>query len=339
MKKRRIGLIGYEGVMALDLAGPADAFASVTVDPGGGEHNPCYEVIVLGLSRAPFSAESGLLFKPHMTLGEAPPLDTLIIPGGSGLRRRPSTSAAISSWVRSRAPKTRRVASVCTGIYGLAPTGLLDGRRVTTHWRFARDVASRFPGLLVDSNALFLKDGHYYTCAGVTAGIDLSLALIEEDHGPQVALSVARELVVYLKRNGGQEQYSEPLRYQTQSADRFSELIAWITGHLNQDLSVETLAERTHLCARHFSRRFKQTLGTSPATFVEELRLGEARQRLVTHGKTIEELAGSVGFRSADAFRRAFERRFGTSPGKYRQNFDARSVKFLCSLTLDCQKK
>jgi transcriptional regulator GlxA family with amidase domain len=323
MKKRRIGLIGYDGVMALDLAGPADAFASVTEDAGEGKQTPGYEVLTIGLTRAPFIAESGLLFKPHTTLLDAPGLDTLIIPGGSGLRR-PATQARVSAWVRARAPSTRRVASVCTGIYGLAPTGLLDGRRVTTHWRHARDVASRFPGLTVDPDALFLKDGPYYTCAGVTAGIDLSLALIEEDHGPRVALSVARELVVYLKRDGGQGQYSEPLHYQIQSADRFAELIAWVTGHLDQDLSVEVLAERTHLCARHFSRRFKQTFGTAPAAFVEELRLGEARHRLVTYGKTIGELAGSVGFRSSDAFRRAFERRFGVSPGRYRQNFDAR---------------
>jgi transcriptional regulator GlxA family with amidase domain len=323
MKKRRIGLIGFDGVMALDLAGPADAFGSVTEDAGEGKRNACYEVIIIGLGRAPFAAESGLWFKPHTTTGEAPPLDTLIVPGGLGLRRA-ATQAKVSAWVKSRAPRTRRVASVCTGIYGLAPTGLLDGRTVTTHWRHAQDVASRFPGLNVDPNAIFLKDGPYYTCAGVTAGIDLSLALIEEDFGPQVALSVARELVVYLKRNGGQEQYSEPLRYQVQSADRFAELIAWVTGHLDEDLSIENLADRTHLCARHFSRRFKQSFGTTPATFIEELRLGEARQRLATQGKTIEELANSVGFRSADAFRRAFERRFGISPGRYRQNFDAR---------------
>jgi transcriptional regulator GlxA family with amidase domain len=136
---------------------------------------------------------------------------------------------------------------------------------------------------------------------------------------------VARELVVYLKRDGGQEQYSEPLQYQTQSADRFSDLVAWVSSHMEEDLSVDALAERTHLCARHFSRRFKQTFGTSPATFVEEIRLGEARRRLATQGKSIDELARSVGFRSADAFRRAFERRFGVPPGRYRQNFDARS--------------
>ena len=325
MKKRRIGILGYEGAMALDIAGPADAFGTLTDDTGGETQTPCYDVALIGLTRSPFTAESGIMFRPHTAAADAPPLDTLIIPGGTGLRR-PETQARVSAWVRSRAPRTRRVASVCTGIYGIAPTGLLDGRKVATHWRLARDVAARFPRLHVDPDALFLKDGPYYTCAGVTAGIDLSLALIEEDFGPRAALRVARELVVYLKRVGGQEQYSEPLRFQVQSADRFAELVAWMSGHLEQDLSVDVLAERTHLCARHFSRRFKQSFGTSPATFVEELRLGEARRRLVTHRKTIEELAGSVGFRSADAFRRAFERRFGVSPGRYRRTFEARSA-------------
>ncbi|HMK38991.1 MAG TPA: AraC family transcriptional regulator, partial [Bacteroidota bacterium] len=194
MKNRRIGIIGYDGVMALDIAGPVDAFAAVAEYSELSKQAGSYEVIVIGLTRAPFAAQSGLLFKPHTTVAKAPPLDTLIIPGGPGLRI-PATQERVSSWVRSVAPRTRRVASVCTGIYGLAPTGVLDGRRVTTHWRHAKDVASRYPRLHVDPNALYLKDGHYYTCAGVTAGIDLSLSLIEEDFGPGTALAVARELV------------------------------------------------------------------------------------------------------------------------------------------------
>src|SRR6202011_3763539 len=166
-------------------------------------------------------------------------LDTLIVPGGRGLRDA-QTNVAIVKWLKAKAAQTRRIVSVCTGIYGLAPTGLLDGRRVTTHWRFAADVAAHFPKLKVDPNALFLKDGCFYTSAGITAGIDLSLALIEEDYGPSVALAVARELVVYLKRSGGQEQYSAPLQHQIRSADRFADLVGWITANLHKDLSVET---------------------------------------------------------------------------------------------------
>jgi transcriptional regulator GlxA family with amidase domain len=284
----------------------------------------CYETLIIGLTQRPFVSESGVVFVPHKTIANAPVLDTLVIPGGKGLRV-PETQKRAADWIRSREAVTRRIATVCTGTYGLAATGLLDGRRVTTHWRHAQDLAKRFPGLKVDPNALYLKDGKFYTCAGITAGIDLSLALIEEDFGPRVALSVARELVVYLKRPGGQEQFSEPLQFQTQSSDRFADLAAWIQGHLRQDLSVASLAERACLSPRHFARRFKNLFGMTPATFVEDLRLNEARERLTRPGQTIEGVAESVGFESADAFRRAFERRLGLQPSSYRKHFSLRS--------------
>ena len=325
MKPLRVGLLAFPGVMALDLVGPFDAFTAAA-DEGRSQTTRRYEVVIIGLTRQPFVSESGVVFKPHRTIANAPALDTLIIPGGSGLRV-PETQRKAAEWISSRASKTRRIATVCTGTYGLAATGLLNGRRVTTHWRHAQDLARTFPELKVDPNALYLKDGKFYTCAGITAGIDLSLALIEEDFGPRVALSVARELVVYLKRPGGQEQFSEPLQFQTQSRDRFADLAAWIQGHLRQDLSVESLAERACLSPRHFSRRFKDAFGATPATFVEDLRLGEARERLTLPDQTIESVAHSVGFNSSDAFRRAFERRFGLEPSSYRKHFSLRSKK------------
>jgi transcriptional regulator GlxA family with amidase domain len=232
MKTRRVGLLGFDGVMALDLVGPIDAFSSAMIEGSSGSNGtprPCYEIVIIGLDKKPFVSQSGILFKPHTTLRAAPALDTLVIPGGPGLRD-PKTQAIIAEWVKTRAGKIRRVASVCTGIYGLAPTGLLDGRCVATHWRYARDVARQFPKLKVDPDILFCQDGRFHTCAGVTSGIDLSLALIEDDCGPSVALAVARELVVYLKRAGGQEQYSEPLKFQTRSRDRFGDLAAWMQG-------------------------------------------------------------------------------------------------------------
>jgi transcriptional regulator GlxA family with amidase domain len=322
MKPKPIGLLGFDGVQALDLTGPAEAFSAAMIEENGDGPQRCYEVVVIGLTSKPFvAADSGLIYKPHRTIHTAPALDTLIIPGGPGLRT-PETNAKVSAWVKSRASRVRRIGTVCTGTYGLAPTGLLDGRRVTTHWRHASDLAARFPKLKVDPDALYLKDGNLYTSAGLTAGIDLSLALIEEDFGSRVALAVARELVVYLKRPGGQEQYSEPLKFQTHSTDSLADLVTWMTGHLNQDLSVETLAARACLGARHFSRRFKDAFGTTPAVFVEELRLGEARERLTMPNQNIESVAASVGFKSADAFRRAFERRFGITPSSYRKRFD-----------------
>src|SRR5438874_2209584 len=180
MKPLRVGLIGYNGVQALDLIGPSDAFSIATVRDETGATRPCYEVVVLGLSSKCFCAESGVLFQPHTQLRSAPPLDTLIIPGGRGVRIGPAGDR-IAKWISHRYQRIRRIASVCTGIYALAPTGLLDGRKVTTHWRFANDVAGRFPKLRVDPNALFLKDGPFYTAGGITASVDLALALIAED--------------------------------------------------------------------------------------------------------------------------------------------------------------
>jgi transcriptional regulator GlxA family with amidase domain len=323
MKAIRVGLIGYDGVQALDLVGPSDAFTIATMEDENGKSDPCYEVILLGLTDKPFRAESGILFHPQTTLRDAPILDTLIIPGGRGVRVG-SASEVIAKWISSHARRIRRIASVCTGIYALARTGFLDNRKVTTHWRFANDVARRFPNLQVDPDALFLKDGPFYTAGGITASVDLALALIEEDYGPGVALSVARELVVYLKRAGGQKQYSEPLEFQVNSTDRFADLAFWVLGHLRNELSLESLAKRVCLSPRHFARRFQQAFGSTPAAFVENLRLDEARRRLTERTQTIENVAFSVGFHSDDAFRRAFQRRFGLQPSSYRSRFNVR---------------
>ena len=320
MAPLRVGLIGYEQANALDLAGPAEAFASAFRDNGKGKLERCYEVIIIGLTRRAFATESGLVFQPTATMENAPKLDTLIIPGGCGLRV-PAVNRNVVDWILARKSATRRIASVCTGIYGLAATGLLDGRAVTTHWRFAAEVARCFPKLRMKPNALFVKDERFYTSAGVTAGIDLALALVEEDFGSKVALAAAREMVVYLKRSGGQEQYSEPLQFQTNSSDRFAELVAWMTNNPTAEMSVETLARRASLSPRQFFRRFKEHFGSSPALFVETLRLNEARRRLSAGEPSIDTVAESVGFHGADSFRRAFTRRFRVTPSKFRRNF------------------
>jgi transcriptional regulator GlxA family with amidase domain len=319
MKPITIAILGFDGVAGLDLVGPLEAFAVAEADG-----RKCYNTRIFGLTLRPFAAESGVVFRPHASLEERIDIDTLIVPGGPGLRQ-PMTNRRVVSWLLKRATRIRRITSVCTGIYGLAPTGLLDGRHVVTHWRFARDVGQRFPKVKMDANALFKKDGKFYTSAGVTAGIDLALALIEEDFGRRVALTVARELVVFLKRPGGQAQYSEPLQFQVEAVDSFGELVTWIRGHLREDLTVDALAKRACLCPRHFSRRFTKAFRRTPAAFVEDLRLNEARQRLSTDGAmTIDSISASVGFRSPDAFRRAFQRRFGVNPTHYRHRFEVR---------------
>ena len=182
-------------------------------------------------------------------------------------------------------------------------------------------MAARFPELKIDADSLYIRDGKFYTSAGITAGIDLSLSLIEEDYGPQVALGVARELVMYMKRPGGQDQFSEPLRFQVAATSRFADLAAWIVGNLDRNLSVEVLAERTNLCPRQFSRRFRAEFNSSPAAFVQRLRLDEARKRLSASRGTVEGIANSIGFGDPDSFRRAFVQRFGVAPNQYRSRW------------------
>jgi transcriptional regulator GlxA family with amidase domain len=328
---RRIGFLGFDGVQALDLVGPSDAFASdafAAFDRGERAAKPWvpYEVVVIGLNGRRFTTSSGLVIRADAMIPSVMNLDTLIVPGGSGIRR-PGVAERAAQWIAAMAPRVRRVASVCTGLYALAASGLLDGRRVASHWSAVADIARRYPRLRVDPDVLYIKDGRFYTSAGITAGIDLALALIEEDHGPRTALAVARELVVYLKRPGGQQQFSEPLQFQLDAADRFGDLAAWIRSHLRARLTVEVLAERAYLSVRQFARAFKREFGVTPAAFVEEARLAEAGRRFTsaTRHVSVDAVARSVGYGSEDVFRRAFERRFGVSPSQYRSRFGAAS--------------
>jgi transcriptional regulator GlxA family with amidase domain len=313
---KAIGIIGYDGVTALDLVGPGDVFN--TANQRSQDLPTPYALSVLSATGKPFRAESGIVMAPARA--HARRFDTIVIPGGEGLRE-PKNNAAVADWIGKHAAHARRVVSVCTGIYGLAATGLLDGRKATTHWRFCADVARRFPGLKLVPDAIFIRDGKFYTSAGITAGVDLCLSLIEEDLGPALALAVARDLVVYLKRPGGQLQYSEPLRFQTQATNRFADLAAWIPGHLGGDLSVEALAARVHLGRRQFTRVFKDVFGAAPSDYVESLRMTTAGRRLTLKGQTVDSVAASLGYASADSFRRAFERRYGIPPSTYRQRF------------------
>jgi transcriptional regulator GlxA family with amidase domain len=314
----KIGIIVFQHMVAADLMWPAETFFRSMIPTDNAQYRQCYRVITIGVNTEDCVTESGIIVKPQVDMQHAPPLDTLILPGGSGLHDA-RLGKKVGKWLSGRAPATRRIATLGSGIYAMAATGLLDGRQVTTHWRLAKDIAAQFPKLRVNPNCLFVKDGPFYTSAGATASIDLALSLIEEDYGTRVALAAARELVVYLKRSGGQEQYSEALRFQTQSVSRLSELATWILSHLNENLTVEALASRACLCLRHFRRRFKSEFGTTPADFVEIMRLDEACRRLSIGDNRVEHVGTSVGFKSADSFRRAFKRRFGVAPGDYRE--------------------
>jgi transcriptional regulator GlxA family with amidase domain len=316
--RRRIGFLGFDGVRTLDLAGPLEAFTATANLNSDNPHEPAYQVVLIGLKRKNFVSESGLIFRAQETTETAAALDTIVIPGGAGLNRA-ETLAELSAWLSQHGPQARRVAAVCGGIYPLAQSGLLDHRSVTTHWRFAHDVARRFPAVQVNTNVSFLKDGPFYTCGGGAAGIEMALSLIHEDQGPETALALARELVVRLRPPGEGETQPDPSIYQSGPSDKIAELPAWIVAHLGGDLSVQALAQRACVCPRHFRRLFRSAFKRSPAEFVEQLRLREAGRRLQTSRHSIDSIASEVGYASADVFRRAFERRLGLSPREYRR--------------------
>jgi transcriptional regulator GlxA family with amidase domain len=317
---KRVGILAFDGVTALDITGACEILGQARTTDSIGNTESCYETLIVGVTSKTITSETGVVFKTHKTLSTAPVFDTIIIPGGRGLRD-PETNRIVSGWLAQQAPLTRRFVSVCTGIYGLAQSGLLDGRNVTTHWRFAHDVARRFPQLHLNYTATFLKDERFYTCAGNLAGIEMMLALIEEDFGPELALTVGREFAMEVRRPGNEENELHPSICQTGPTDRLADLPSWILSNLNHNLSVETLAARAGLCARHFSRTFKRLFQTTPADFVDQLRLNEARRRLLIPRYTVQTVAESVGFKSCDTFRRAFERRFGINPSGYRNRF------------------
>jgi transcriptional regulator GlxA family with amidase domain len=274
-------------------------------------------VLALGIGEGLCVTECGIEIKPHSNLDEAPPLDTLFVCGCSQTHHS-KWSRKLVKWLKHRSSFTRRVVGIGTGVHELASAGLLNGRQAAVHWRLANDFALRFADVLVNPNALFIKDGPFYSCAGGGSAIDLSLSLIEEDFGRRTALNLARELVLHVKRPGDQEQCSEPLEFQLRSCDRFGDMSTWILCNLNQDLSVDALAQRAAMSRRNFTRLFHEAFGKSPAQFVVEARIAEAQQRLLVPRNSIESIATSLGFRSADVFSVAFERYTGIRPRTYR---------------------
>jgi transcriptional regulator GlxA family with amidase domain len=319
MNPKRIGFLNFEGVAASELTRAADVFAAATLDGGYGNRISCYHVCTIGFAFECFRSESGIAFRPDSTFETVSALDTIVIPGGDGLPRSLG-SERIADWILARANETRRVAAIGAGIYGVAQTGLLDGREVTTHYRYASDVARCFPNLRVDPRRHLVKDGAFYTSSGPDAAIDLALALIEEDYGRHVALAAAQEFVMPSANGNGQHKLPSPLVFDSQPADRFAELIPWIMRNLHEDLSVNTLARRACMSPSHFNRAFKSVFGSTAAEFVETLRINEAKRRLSVPKRTLETIAASVGFSDAQTFRRAFERRLGAKPRSYLKN-------------------
>ncbi|MEV0171620.1 GlxA family transcriptional regulator [Streptomyces sp. NPDC050803] len=312
-QQRTVLLVLFDGVQGLDVTGPLEVFA------GAEQHTPgSYRIRTASPDGGPVRTSGGLTLVPDSSLAGAPAPHTLLVPGGRGTRH---PDARLTAWLREHGPRAERLVSVCTGAFRLAEAGLLDGRHATTHWAHCDRLAREHPAVEVDPDPIYVRDGRVATSAGVTAGIDLALALVEEDLGRDVALTIARHLVVFLRRPGNQAQFSAQLAAQTARRDPLREVQQWITEHPAADLSVETLAARAGLSPRHFARAFRTETGTTPGRYVDRVRLEHARRLLEDTTGGIEEISRASGYGTPEAMRRAFVKALGTPPAEYRRRF------------------
>ena len=318
MDSKPIAIVVPQDAQSLDISGPLDAF----LEANRQAPNRCsYAVRLLSTGPDRTVRAGGIsLVADGSIFDEEGPIDTLLV-AGTPTYAQAYADSTIHPWLRRHAPRSRRHGSVCTGAFFLGAAGLLDGLNVTTHWQHAAELAERFPAAKVASDQIFVQDGALWTSAGVTAGIDLALKLIEDDHGRDVALSVARRLVVFLKRPGGQSQFSAHLAAQVATEGRIQAVQHWILDHLPLELTVITLASRAGMSVRNFTRVFQQEAGMTPADFVEMARVDSARRLLEDTDKPLQRVASSCGFANPDTMRRAFLRRIGTGPSEYRERF------------------
>jgi transcriptional regulator GlxA family with amidase domain len=317
---RRVAIVAFPGVTLLDISGPAQVFAELQEIELPSES---YSLSYLSTSGGLVQTDVGMMIDTAPISSVLPhQIDTLVIPGGPGIWQL-RQDAELMQWIVEALPKVRRVASVCLGAFVLAWTGALDGKRAATHWRYCPRLADGFPSIRVEPNAIFVKDGRVWSSAGVSAGIDLALAMIEEDFGHTTALDIARRLVVFLKRPGGQSQFSTVLAAQASDVEgRFSALHAWIIENITGDLKVETLAAKAGMTPRTFARAYASRTGMTPASGVEALRVETARLLLESReiGGVVE-VAQRAGFGDDERMRRAFIRHLGISPSEYRSRF------------------
>ena len=321
---RRIVFVAGPGTEILDLVGPLQVFARASdiycrARPGA---RAIYSVEIVSTStNRSLTANCGLHFAAHKTFRQVSgKIDTLLIAGGDAIEQDEIAPEAIS-WLKRTAQRCRRVGSVCTGAMLLARAGLLDGRRATTHWSWCQTLTKRAPRASVDPDPIFVRDENVYTSAGVTAGMDLALALVEEDHGSPLALQVARNLVLYLRRPGGQSQFSAALSLQATDRKPLRELESWVLDNLNKPLTVPVLAQRVAMSPRNFARVFATEMKTTPAKFVERLRVEAARRRLEESHNSMETIASECGFGNVNAMRNVFQRTLKIPPGQYRRHF------------------
>ncbi len=321
-------MLAFPDVQILDVTGPLEVFARTSrwLKDRGRRRDDAYTVEIVGLERGGFRASSGLRLHADRAYHEVRGgLDTLLVAGGLGTERYAS-SPPLLRWLRGQSRRVRRLASVCTGAYFLAEAGLLDGRRATTHWLNCDDLARRFPRVRVEPDTLYVREGNVYTAAGVTSGIDLALALVEEDLGRDVALAIARVLVMFLRRPGGQAQFSAQLAGQIAEHEPLRDLQAWILDHPSEDLAVERLARRAAMSPRNFARVFTREVGATPARFVTRVRVETARRLLEETRVPLDVVCARSGLGSSESMRRAFLKVVGVAPGQYRERFNRAPV-------------
>jgi transcriptional regulator GlxA family with amidase domain len=324
---RQVAILVYPGVQSLDVTGPLEVFSGareLIESSGRGERS--YEVRTISRHSVPLRSSSGLSITPDRRLSEAPDdIDTLIVPGGRGVTEAVADGVLLE-WIAQVAARARRTVAVCTGAFLLAEAGLLAGRRVTTHWAAAGELARMYPDVHVDPDPIFLRDGRIWTSAGVTAGMDLALALVEEDLDRDAALVIARHLVLFLRRPGNQSQFSATLAAQQPEREPLREVQQGVLENPAGEHSVEAMAVRAHMSPRHFARAFRTETGVTPARYVERVRLEAARRRLEDTTDPIAAIAAVCGFGTAETMRRAFLRALEVGPAEYRRRFQSQGV-------------
>lgn len=323
---RRVVFLAYDDMNLLDLTGPLQAFATANRISAGAGGAPLYDTVVASARGGGVTSSAGLTVDTRSvgTL-DGVAIDTLISAGGCSGEEF-TACPELETWIARRAATVRRLCSVCTGAFLLAAAGQLHGRRVATHWAWADRLQRLHPDILVDADALFIQDGSIWTSAGVTAGIDMSLALIEADYGHQIAIQTARQLVMFIKRAGGQSQFSVPLSAQTHNDGNFASLHAWIAAHIDQDLSVARLAEEANMSLRNFIRVYTATVGRTPAKTVEAIRMEAACRALESTALPLKAISSNIGYAEEQNLRRVFLRNFGINPLQYRARFSEREA-------------
>ncbi len=318
----RVALLTFPEAELLDAVGPLEVFAAANARPGHpGRGSGGYRIELVSLRPGPVVMASGLALVAARGLAEDPgEIDTLLIGGGDGAREH-AENPAVQAWLRRQVPRVRRLGAVCTGAFVLAAGGYLDGRRATTHWQRCAQLAADYPAIRVEPDAIFQRDGKVITSAGITAGIDLALHLVEEDYGRALAFEVARQMVVYARRPGGQSQFSADLMSQAAEGGRFDSLRRWIQDHPGVDLGVEALAERAGMSLRSFHRHFTAETGMTPGAYVERARVEAARQALEESREPLARLSHRLGFGHVDSLRRVFHRHLSVSPQDYRRHW------------------